>query len=43
MNYEEPRLAVVERAAVLIQGGKDDMATSDAEFLRSVPAYQADE
>lgn len=43
MNYEAPRLAVLEPAMLLILGGKDNMATSDAEYLRSVPAYQADE
>jgi hypothetical protein len=43
MSYEAPRLTAIQPALVAIQGGKDNMAQTDSEFLFTVPAYQADE
>lgn len=43
MTYEKPRLLSIAGAAVAIQGGKDDVNTTDAQHERSIPAYQADE
>lgn len=43
MKYEKPELNVRVNALSAIQGGKDNLATTDSEHQRSIPAYQVDE